>query len=133
MTSAAALSAVRAAVAAGKARGVPVVAAAVDTGGHLLACLRADGAFCASVDIARDKAFTAAVFGASTDDLRAALRHDQVLLDGIAARQNVVLFGGGVPVRENGVVIGGLGVSGGSEDDDRAAAHAGLAALGQPG
>ena len=129
-TTEAALSAVQAALHAAKARNAPVVAAVVDPGGHLVACLRADGAFVASIDIARDKAWTAAIFGASTDGLATALNHSQVLLDGIAAREHVVLFGGGMPILQNGTVIGGIGVSGGSEDDDRAAAAAGLKALG---
>lgn len=131
LTSAAALKAVQAALEAASTRGVAVVVAAVDAGGHLLATVRADGAFASSVSIAQDKAFTAAIFGVSTDQLKAGLQHDQVLLNGIAAREHIVLFGGGMPVVENGVVIGGLGVSGGSEDDDRAVAAAGLAAIGQ--
>ncbi len=87
ITAEAALSAVQAAQHAAKARNIAVVAAVVDPGGHLVACLRADGAFVASIDIARDKAWTAAIFGASTDGLATALNHSHVLLDGIAARR----------------------------------------------
>ncbi len=94
-----------------------------------MACLRADGAFSASLGIARDKAFTAAVFGVSTDALHDALSAREVLRDGIASRPGVVLFGGGVPIVEEGNVIGAIGVSGGSEDDDRACALAGLTAI----
>jgi uncharacterized protein GlcG (DUF336 family) len=124
----AALRAVEAAVAKGRERGVAVVAAVVDISGDLVACLRADGAFSASVTIAKDKAYTAAVFGAATDDLSNALKDNPVLHHGIAIRPGVVLFGGGVPVVEDGAVIGAVGVSGGSEDDDRACAKAGAAA-----
>ena len=124
----AALRAVEAAVAKGRERGVAVVAAAVDISGDLIACLRADGAFSASVTIAKDKAYTAAVFGASTDDLSNALKDNPVVHHGIALRPGVVLFGGGLPIVEDGAVIGAIGVSGGSEDDDRAAAAAGAAA-----
>ena len=130
ITAAAALLAVQEAVAHADAQGVAVVAAVVDAGGQLMACLRADGAFSASVEIARDKAWTAAVFGLSTDALGAAVARPEALRDGIARRPGVVLFGGGLPIIEAGVVIGGIGVSGGSEDNDRAAAQAGLAALG---
>jgi uncharacterized protein GlcG (DUF336 family) len=126
----AASQAVAAALAAAKARNVAVVAAVVDGGGQLVALGRADGAFIASIEIARDKAYTAAVFGAPTDGLAKALSHSQVLLDGIARRPHVVLFGGGLPVRHEGVVIGGIGVSGGSEEDDRVCATAGLKAIG---
>ncbi len=130
IASAAALNAVIAAVAHGRSLGKAVVAAVVDPGGDTIACLRADGAFSASVDIARDKAYTAAVFGISTDQLCAALEHREVLREGIALRPRVILFGGGLPVVEDNRVIGAIGVSGGSEDDDRACAAAGLAALG---
>jgi len=130
LSSDSALKAVEAAVALGRARGKCVVAAAVDVSGDLLALLRADGAFSASVGIARDKAYTAAVFGLSTDDLSNALLGNPVVHSGIASRPGVALFGGGVPIREGEVTIGAIGVSGGSEDDDRECARAGVAALG---
>ena len=91
--SSAALEAVEAAVAKGRERGVAVVAAVADIAGDLIACLRADGAFSASVTIARDKAYTAAVFGASTDDLSNALKDNPTVHQGIALRPGVVLFG----------------------------------------
>ncbi|MGE4373668.1 MAG: heme-binding protein [Xanthobacter sp.] len=124
-------AAVDAAVAHGHGtRKVPVVAAVVDASGDLIALLRGDGAFKASTTIAHDKAHTAAVFGTSTDALNADLKAGSPLHQGIALRPGVVLFGGGFPIVEKGEVIGGIGVSGGSEDDDRACAQAGLAALG---
>ena len=129
ISSAAASKAVDAAVAKGRERGAAIVAAVVDIGGDLMACLRADGAFSASVGIAKDKAYTAAVFGASTDELSNALKSNPVLHHGIAIRPGVVLFGGGLPIVEDGAVIGGVGVSGGSEEDDRECAKAGAAAL----
>ena len=130
IASAAALQAVSAAVAHGRSRGAATVAAVVDPSGDTVACLRADGAFSASAGIAQDKAYTAAVFGISTDQLCAALEHREVLREGIALRPRVILFGGGLPIVEDGRVVGAIGVSGGSEDDDRACAQAGLAALG---
>lgn len=129
ITSAAASRAVEAAVAHGRANGKAVVAAVVDAGGDLVACLRADGAFSASVGIAKDKAYTAAVFGISTDDLSKALISNAVLHAGIASRPGVVLFGGGLPLVDDGAVIGAIGVSGGSEDDDRDCARAGASVL----
>ncbi len=129
ISSEAALTAVETAVAKGRERGAAVVAAVVDIGGDLIACLRADGAFAASVSIAKDKAYTAAVFGAATDDLSNALKDNPVLHHGIALRPGVVLFGGGLPLVEDGAVIGAIGVSGGSEDDDRDCARAGAEAV----
>jgi uncharacterized protein GlcG (DUF336 family) len=128
ISSAAALKTVETAVAKGRERGAAVVAAVVDISGDLVACLRADGAFVASVTIAKDKAYTAAVFGMPTDDLAASFKDHPVLQNGIALRPGVVLFGGGLPIVEDGAVIGAVGVSGGTEDDDRACARAGVAA-----
>ncbi|WP_454916210.1 GlcG/HbpS family heme-binding protein [Xanthobacter sediminis] len=129
LTSSAALRAAEAAVACGTARGVAVVTSVVDAGGHLLVALRADGAFVASIDISNDKAWTAVTFGLSTDRLYEAISTREPLREGIALRPGVVLFGGGVPVIVEGQAIGAIGVSGGSEDDDRACAAAGLVAL----
>jgi len=130
LTAEAAHAAAAAAVAEGARLGQSVVAAVADASGDLIALLRADGAFKASIGIARDKAYTAAVFGASTDALSQGLESNPVLHHGIAMQPGVILFGGGVPVVAEGAVIGGVGVSGGSEDDDRRCAGAGLAALG---
>ena len=129
ISSAAAFRAFETAVAKGRDRGISVVAAVVDVGGDLMACLRADGAFSASIGIARDKAYTAAVFGASTDNLSSGLKDNPVLHRGIAIRPGVVLFAGGLPILDGGAVIGAIGVSGGSEDDDRASAKARADAL----
>ena len=58
------------------------------------------------------------------------LRGQPVLQQGLALRPNVVLFGGGFPIVSNGKVIGGVGVSGGSEEEDRTCAEIALAKLG---
>lgn len=126
----AAHAAVAAAVAHGRELGCAMNAAVVDGGGNLVAFLRASGAFLPSIDIARDKAYTAAAFGLSTDTLCQAVADPPVLRDGIAARPGVVLFGGGFPIVVDGQVVGGIGCSGGSEEHDRACARAGLAAIG---
>jgi uncharacterized protein GlcG (DUF336 family) len=129
ITSEAALAAVVAAVAHGRSLGVAVVAAVVDAGGDLLACVRADGAYPASVGIARDKAYTATVFRAATDEFGKALSSNLLLAAGISQRPGVVLFGGGLPIISGDRVIGAIGVSGGSEENDRACAAAGRAVL----
>jgi len=125
------ISSAEAAVAKGQTRGVAAVTSVVDVSGDLMACLRADSAFPASVGIAKDKAYTAAVFCTSTDDLSNALKANPVLHHGIAIRPGVVLFGGGLPIVDEVAVIGAMGVSGGSEDDDRECARAGATALKQ--
>jgi uncharacterized protein GlcG (DUF336 family) len=126
----AAYAAVEAAVAYGGAIDKAVVAAVVDASGDLVALLRADGAFKPSVGIAQNKAYTAAVFGVATDALSEALSVNPSLHQGISLRPGVALFSGGLPIVADGKIIGGIGVSGGSEEDDRACARAGLTALG---
>jgi uncharacterized protein GlcG (DUF336 family) len=126
----AAHAAVEAAVAYGGAIDKAVVAAVVDASGDLVALLRADGAFKPSIGIAQDKAYTAAVFGAPTEALSQALSANATLHQGIALRPGVVLFAGGLPIVMDGAIIGAIGVSGGSEDEDRDCARAGLTALG---
>lgn len=130
ITAEAALAAAMAAVRHGRTRGARVVAATTGADGELLALWRDDGAFAPSLTIAADKAYTAAAFMCSTDELAAGLASNDLVLEGIAARPRVILFGGGFPVRHEGRVVGAVGVSGGSEEDDRACALAAIAALG---
>lgn len=130
VSAAAAHLAVAAAVAAADSAGVKINAAVVDAGGTLAAFLRSPGAFLHSVEIAIDKAYTAVSFGFPTSQWRALLAEDEVLRIGLNQRPRLVLFGGGVPIREDGELIGGIGVSGGSAEQDEAFAMAGLRAIG---
>lgn len=125
----AALIAAKAALQEAKKLKAKMVVVIADSSGNVVALLRDDGAFLASITIAKNKAYTAAVFGVSTDDLCNALSTSPILKDGIGAQEGVILFGGGYPLIENGEVIGAIGVSGGSEDEDRQCAMAGLKAI----
>lgn len=123
--------AVGAAVQAAQALGVRVNVAVVDASGVLAAFLRMPGAPLHSVEIAIDKAYTAASFGLATSQWQAALQqHSAAVRDGLVLRPRFVAFGGGLPVLENGQRIGGIGVSGGSEQEDEACARAALAVIG---
>ncbi|WP_399677712.1 heme-binding protein [Xenophilus sp.] len=105
--------------------------ALVDPAGLLAAFVRMPGAPLHSVEIAIDKAYTAASFGLPTARWHAALDgHSPAVRDGLLRRARFVAFGGGLPVLEGGERIGGIGVSGGSEAQDEAIARAGLAVLG---
>jgi len=127
----AAYLAVGAAVQAAQVMGIRINVAVVDAGGNLVAFLRMPGAFLHSIDIAIDKAYTAASFGLPTSQWHAALQqHSEAVREGIVRRPRFVGFGGGLPIVEDGQRIGGIGVSGGSEDQDEACAQAGLAAIG---
>lgn len=110
---------------------IRVNVAVVDSGGNLVAFLRMPGAFLHSIDIAVDKAYTAASFGLPTSAWSRVLAQDsEAVRSGIPMRPRMVCFGGGLPVRHEGQLIGGIGVSGGSELEDEACARAGLSAVG---
>lgn len=111
--------------------GLAVNVAVVDSGGNLAAFLRMPGAFLHSIDIAIDKAYTAAGFGLPTSAWHdALLGHSPAVREGIPMRPRFVGFGGGLPLDEQGVRIGGIGVSGGSEQQDELCAAAGREAIG---
>ncbi len=133
ITASAAAAATQAAVAKAEALGIRINVAVTDASGTLMAFLRMPGAFLHSIDIAVDKAYTAASFGFPTSQWGAALANDELLRQGLNARPRLVLFGGGLPVVEGGERIGGIGVSGGSAEQDEICAAAGLAALGLAG
>ncbi|MEZ5577423.1 MAG: heme-binding protein [Candidatus Competibacteraceae bacterium] len=127
----AANAAVTAAVRQADALGIRVNVAVVDTGGNLMAFLRMPGAFLHSIDIAIDKAYTAAGFGFPTSAWSEALQsHSPAVRTGLPLRPRLVAFGGGLALRSEDQVIGGIGVSGGSEDEDERCARAGVEAIG---
>ena len=130
ITAEAANAAVLAAVAKAGELGLRINAAVTDSAGVLTAFLRMPGAFLHSVDIAIDKAYTAAGFGFSTAQWAGFLRGDEALRLGMPVRPRNVVFGGGLPIRVNGELIGGIGVSGASEAQDEECARAALAAIG---
>lgn len=113
----------RAIIAAGEAQasklGVPYNLAVVDAGGNLVAHARMDGAWIGSIDIAVHKAWTARAFDMATDDLAKMAQSGKPLF-GIDATNGgrVVIFGGGAPVMSGGQVIGAVGASGGTVDQD---------------
>lgn len=110
--------------------GQPMNIAVVDAGGNLIAHARQDGAWIGSVDISINKAWTSRAFNIQTKDLADNAQPGQQF-HGIDAtnRGRVVIFAGGVPLTKHGEVVGGLGVSGGSGDQDQHVAEAGLGAL----
>jgi ATP:cob(I)alamin adenosyltransferase len=109
--------------------GVPMVIAVVDIGGNLVAQHRMDDSLLASISLALDKAYTAVALKMPTDQA-AALSIPGKELFGLntAAGGRLIVFGGGLPLIVAGAVIGGVGVSGGSVEEDMQVAKAGLAA-----
>lgn len=112
--------------------GVPMCIAVVDESGTLKAFTRQDGAALLSVEIAIDKAYTAISFGIPTHAWFDFVKNDPPLLHGITKWPRLVVFGGGYPIKLEGQVAGGIGVSGGHYTQDMQVAKAGLAALGAP-
>ena len=105
--------------------------AIVDSGGHLKTFDRMDHAYVGSIDIAIKKARTAVYFGLSTGDI-GKLSQPQGPLYGIEhSNQGLISFPGGLPIINNdGVMIGAIGVSGSTIEDDHLVAYAALEALG---
>ncbi|PZE95204.1 heme-binding protein [Curtobacterium sp. MCBD17_008] len=111
--------------------GVPSTITVLDRGARLVAVARQDGAPLVSVDASAAKARTAVSFGAASGDLSGAVQPGAPLYSLWAASQEPLTFvAGGVPVRDaDGHVIGGIGSSGGSPDQDLEIANAAVAAL----
>jgi uncharacterized protein GlcG (DUF336 family) len=110
--------------------GIAYAIAVVDGGGHLLHFSRGEAGAPGCAVLAIDKAHTAAMFGHSTGSL-ARLAQPGAALYGLqhALGGRAVVFGGGLPVRPNATVIGAIGASAGTVDQDIAVAQAGVSAL----
>ncbi|HIV65647.1 MAG TPA: heme-binding protein [Candidatus Mailhella excrementigallinarum] len=111
-------------------QGVPMNITIVDAGGNLKAFYRMDGAFLGSVDVSMKKARTARMFNMSTAQLGAASQPGQELFGIEVTNGGLVIFGGGELLKDkNGVIVGAIGVSGGSVQEDTNVARAGVEAL----
>jgi uncharacterized protein GlcG (DUF336 family) len=110
--------------------GQPMNVAVADAGGNLIAHIRMDGAWLGSIDISIKKAYTSRAFDIATKDLAT---HSQSggQFFGIHASNDgrIMIFAGGIPLKQDGKVVGAVGVSGGSGEQDHAVAEAGAAAL----
>ena len=126
----AASTALKATVEHAQKLGIAINVAITDSSGVLAGFLRMPGAFLHSIDIAIDKAYTSASFGFPTSQWLNILEGDPALKAGLPLRPRLVIFGGGLPIVENGTRIGGIGVSGGSAEQDEECARAGLKAIG---
>jgi uncharacterized protein GlcG (DUF336 family) len=123
------LSDAKAVIAAAEAKaaeiGQPMNIAVADGGGNLIAHVRMDGAWLGSIDISIKKAYTSRAFDIA--------EHSQPggQFFGIHASNDgkIMIFAGGIPLRRDGMVVGAIGVSGGSGEQDHAVAEAGAAAF----
>jgi uncharacterized protein GlcG (DUF336 family) len=110
--------------------GQPMNIAVADAGGNLVAHIRMDEAWLGSIDISIKKAFTARAFDIATKDLATASQSGGQFF-GIHASNDgrVMIFAGGIPLKRDGKVVGAIGVSGGSGEQDHAVAEAGASAF----
>jgi uncharacterized protein GlcG (DUF336 family) len=134
LTLAAARRAIEAAQRVARELRVAMSIAVVDAGDQLVAFERMDGADLVTVRLAQDKAFSALMNRMPTRDLAPLVQPGAEFYgyDSLAGGRMVV-FAGGMPLERNGILVGGVGVSGGSSDEDQQAADAAVAALDQPG
>ena len=105
--------------------------AVVDAGGNLKAFARMDGAWLGSIDIATTKARTARYFDLPTEALGALSQPGGPLYGIEVSNGGLITFPGGLPLKSlDGMIIGAIGVSGSTVENDHAVAAAGAAALG---
>ena len=121
---------IRAAVAEAKKRDWKMNVAVVDSGGNLVAFQRMDGAMLASIQIAQHKARAAATFRRPTKVFEDGI--NLMHLNYLLAFDGVIASRGGIPLIEQGVIIGAVGCSGGTDSQDEVVSKAGAAVINQP-
>ena len=129
ITSSMAQKMVAAAVAKAEELGVGQVVAILDESGLLKAFCRMEGTPLVSIEVSQNKAYTA-LFGMPSHEFFNFIKDDPALVAGVPHIPRIVTFGGGLPIRSGDAVVGAIGVSGGTVEQDIACAQAGLDALG---
>lgn len=120
-----------AAVAHATSIGLAACVTVADPSGEPILTARMDGAPRLSAQIATNKAWTVASFnGLPTDAWWGLIRDEPALVHGITHTPRLTIFGGGVAIRSNGELVGAIGVSGGSAEQDAEVAAAGAGVLG---
>jgi uncharacterized protein GlcG (DUF336 family) len=110
--------------------GQPMNIAVADEGGNLVSHVRMDGAWMGSIDISINKAFTSRAFDIATKDLATHSQPGgQFFGIHVSNHGRIMIFAGGIPLKKDGKVVGAIGVSGGSGEQDHAVAEAGEAAF----
>lgn len=111
--------------------GIAVNVSVVDEGANLKGFVRMDGAALLSSGISQNKAYTAAAFGIPTSEWYPLIEKEPALLHGIVHTDRLTVFEGGIPIYINNQLAGGIGVSGGSAEEDGKCAAAALDVLNQ--
>ena len=102
----------------------------VDTGGHVIASERMDGAALGAMRLAIGKAYTAVLWGVRTGDFTESTQPGGADWGWNTTDERIVVYAGGVPLFVAGALVGGIGASGGAADEDEACVTAGALALG---
>ncbi len=121
--------AVHAALDQAKAIDTKMNIAVVDAGGHLKTFFRMDGAWLGSIDIAIKKARTARLFDMPTGEIGKLSQPGGPLYNIEHSNGGLISFPGGIPIKLGGEVVGAIGVSGSSVENDHAVAKAGADAV----
>ena len=118
---------IRAAAAEAKSRNWKMNVAVVDSGGNLVAFQRMDGAMLASIQIAQHKARAAATFRRETKQFEDGIQ--LMHLNYLLAFDGIIASRGGIPLVEQGVIIGAIGCSGGTDSQDEIVSETGAAVI----
>ncbi|WP_297134917.1 GlcG/HbpS family heme-binding protein [Terrisporobacter sp.] len=97
---------------------VPMVISIVDSGGNVILVHRMEDSLLASIDLSLNKAYTAVSLKMPTDKLKDLCKSEGVLYGIQHTNNRIVIFGGGIPFKYNGKVVGAVGISGGSVEED---------------
>lgn len=110
--------------------GVLVNIAVVDAGANLKAFIRMDGSYLGSIDVAIKKAKTSRYFNTATGDLGKLTQPGGIIYNIELSNGGLITFPGGVPIKDqNGTIIGAIGVSGGTIEQDHNIATVGANAI----
>ncbi|WP_430296690.1 GlcG/HbpS family heme-binding protein [Sinomonas sp. B1-1] len=120
---------VEASLAKSREIGTAMNIAVVDAGGNLKAFGRQDGAWIGSIDISQKKARTARFFDMNTGDIGALSQPGGPLHNIEVSNGGLITFPGGIPLKIDGAVVGAVGVSGSTVENDHTVAQAGADAL----
>jgi uncharacterized protein GlcG (DUF336 family) len=111
-------------------RSLKLAMCVVDAGGHVIASQRMDGAALGAMKLAVGKAYTAVLWGARTGDFTESTQPGGADWGWNTTDERIVVFAGGMPLLADGLLVGGIGASGGAAADDEACVAAAVRALG---
>ena len=113
-----------------ESRSLSLAMCVVDAGGHVVASQRMDGAALGAMRLAVGKAYTAVLWGARTGDFTESTQPGGADWGWNTTDERGVVYAGGVPLYADGELVGGIGASGGTADEDEACVAAAVAAAG---